>query len=251
MSNPGPAEQPARIPVPPDTEPRIATILRHPFRAPQFVLDRWVYPRAFALLRGVQVSGRILLKGWPLVEVVRGATVSLGDGVVLNSRNTDYHVNMHSPVKLFADRPGAEIRIGANSRIHGTCIHAHRSVRIGARCLVAANTQIFDGSGHDLSFPNVERRIHTRGTSKPIVIEDDVWVGANCIILPGVHVGRGAVLAAGSVVSQDIPPYSLAAGNPAKVVRRYGGDIPISHPSARPLTEDLRGASSRARGPGP
>ena len=56
-------------------------------------------------------------------------------------------------------------------------------------------------------------------TKGPIIIGDDVWVGMNAIVLSGVHVGRGAVIAAGSVVTKDVPPYAIVAGAPAKVIR--------------------------------
>ncbi|EML0281075.1 acyltransferase [Vibrio alginolyticus] len=111
--------------------------------------------------------------------------------------------------------------MGANTRIHGTCIHAYESITIGKNCLIAANCQIFDGSGHDLSFSDVENRINTRGVSKPVLIEDNVWIGINSIILPGVTIGNGSVIAANSVVTKDIPPMVLAGGNPAKIIKRY------------------------------
>lgn len=166
--------------------------------------------------RGVKVFGL------PMFHVTYSAKIILGDDVVLNSVNSGYHLNMHSPVKLMADREGAEIRIGSGTRIHGTCIHAYNRVVIGERCLVAANCQIFDGSGHDLSFENVAKRVETFGSSEPVVIEDFVWIGANCIILPGVRVGKGSVIGAGSVVARDVPPMSLVAGNPAQLIRKFG-----------------------------
>jgi acetyltransferase-like isoleucine patch superfamily enzyme len=138
--------------------------------------------------------------------------------VILTSRNRGYHLNIHAPVKLFADRPGAEIRIGAETRIAGSCIHAQRSVVIGKRCLIAGDCQIVDSNGHELSFPNVQNRLRTDGASSPIVIEDDVWLGTNTVVLPGVRIGRGAVIGANSVVSANIPAMSVARGNPAEVV---------------------------------
>ena len=129
---------------------------------------------------------------------------------------------MHSPVKLFVDRPGARIIIGAGSRLHGACLHAYSAITIGKRCLIAANTQIIDGSGHDLSFGAVEQRIFTGGDSRPIVLEDDVWVGANTLILPGVTIGKGSVIGAGSVVTKAIPPMVVAAGNPARIIKAAG-----------------------------
>ena len=129
---------------------------------------------------------------------------------------------MHSPVKLIVDRPGTRITIGAHSRLHGACLHAYSAITIGKRCLIAGNTQIIDGSGHDLSFGAVEQRIFTGGDSRPIVLEDDVWVGANTLILPGVTIGKGSVIGAGSVVTKAIPPMVVAAGNPARIIKAAG-----------------------------
>ena len=70
--------------------------------------------------------------------------VIIGNNVTLSSRNKGYHINMHSPVKLFADRQNAIITIGANTQIFGTCIHAYEKIIIGENCLIAANCQIFD-----------------------------------------------------------------------------------------------------------
>ncbi len=78
-----------------------------------------------------------------------------------------------------------------------------------------------DASGHDLSFDDVANRINTSGSIKPVIIQDSVWLGVNTIILPGVTIGQGAVIAAGSVVVKDIPPMVLAAGNPAKVISTH------------------------------
>ena len=66
-----------------------------------------------------------------------------------------------------------------------------------------------------------ENRIKTIGVSKAIKIEDNVWIGANCIILPGVKIGAGSVISAGSVVPKDVPMRTLAGGNPAIVIRSY------------------------------
>jgi acetyltransferase-like isoleucine patch superfamily enzyme len=59
------------------------------------------------------------------------------------------------------------------------------------------------------------------GQSKPIILEDDVWLGARVIVLKGVTIGQGAVIGAGSVVTRDIPPHSVAVGQPARVVKTF------------------------------
>jgi acetyltransferase-like isoleucine patch superfamily enzyme len=168
------------------------------------------------------IADSVVFKGKPIILISNGGMIQIGKGTLLNSSNTGYHINMHSPVKLFADREGAIIKIGERTRIHGTCIHAYRSVVVGDRCLIAANCQIMDCSGHELSFENVENRINTTSGGKPIVIEDCVWIGANTIVLPGVRIGRGSVIAAGSVVVKDVPPMVIAGGNPAKTIKTAG-----------------------------
>jgi acetyltransferase-like isoleucine patch superfamily enzyme len=177
------------------------------------------YQHIYGRVAGLQITGLVYFHGRPLIEIRNGGQIFLEDGVTINSSNRGYHLNLHSPVKLYADRPGATIRIGTGSRIHGTCIHAYQSITIGQRCLIAANCQIIDGSGHDLSFDDVTQRIFTTGDSSPIVIQDNVWIGANSLILPGVTIGQGSVIGAGSVVTKTIPSMVIAAGNPAKVIR--------------------------------
>jgi acetyltransferase-like isoleucine patch superfamily enzyme len=169
--------------------------------------------------KNIKVVGALLINGRPMIDIRKGSELYIGDGVGLNSSNQGYHLNMHSPVKLLADKPGAVIRIGNNTRIHGACIHANELVEIGSNCLIAANCQIFDGNGHDLSFADPSNRINTAGKSRPVIIEDNVWIGANSIILPGVRIGTGAVISANSVVTENIPAMVVARGNPAVVVR--------------------------------
>lgn len=78
-----------------------------------------------------------------------------------------------------------------------------------------------DSNGHDLSFDNVADRINTTGQAESVVIEDNVWLGISVIVLPGVTIGQGAIVGAGSVVTKDIPPMSIAVGVPAQVVKLY------------------------------
>lgn len=180
-----------------------------------------VYVLLLSFQKNVEIAGRLYISGRPLIDIRKGSRLIIGDDVVLGSRNKGYHVNLHSPVKLFADRPGALIRIGDRTRIHGTCIHAYTSISIGSNCLIAANCQIIDSNGHELSFPDVDQRINSSSIGKPIIIEDNVWIGVNTIILPGVVIGYGSVISANSVVATDIPPLAIARGNPATVIKEY------------------------------
>lgn len=90
-------------------------------------------------------------------------------------------------------------------------------VKIGDRTLVGYRVQIISGN-HVV--PGQKGRIFNAGhVKKPVVIGSDVWIGANSIILPGVTIGEGSIVAAGSVVTRDIPPFVYAAGVPAKIIR--------------------------------
>lgn len=140
---------------------------------------------------------------------------------MLNSENIGYHLNMYCSVKLIADGINSKILIGDNTRIAGSCIHSKQDISIGNNCLIAANCQIIDSNGHDLSMQNTSNRINTKGTTSPIIIEDSVWIATNCVILPGVTIGEGSVIGSNSVVKNSIPKYSLAAGNPAVVIKQY------------------------------
>ena len=165
-------------------------------------------------LKGVECAEGVRVRGWPQVYCHPEATIVIGYGVVIHSAKLRYHAHMHSPVKLLADRAGAAIRVGASSRINGACIHAVSSVSIGDRCLIAAGVQIMDSNGHNSSMDNPSGRIHSVDDGRPVVIEDDVWIGFNAIILPGSHIGAGTIVGAGAIVSGYVPPKSLVRPAP-------------------------------------
>ena len=169
----------------------------------------------------LSLGKKVVFKNIPLVLKHPTAIIEIGENTTINSSNYGYHINMHTPCKLYADRASAIIKIGARCRIHGTCIHAYNRIIIGNNCLIAANSQIIDGHGHKLSFDNTSDRINTTDEGVPIIIEDDVWIGANCIIFGGSHIGKGAVISAGSIIKGNVPENSIYGGNPAKIIKQY------------------------------
>ena len=92
-------------------------------------------------------------------------------------------------------------------------------VTIGNNVIFAQNI-VASGLNHEYKDPSVPI-VQQNVTTAPIVVEDDCWIAANVVITAGVTIGRHCVVAAGSVVTKDIPPFSVAAGNPAKVIKRY------------------------------
>ena len=107
---------------------------------------------------------------------------------------------------------GNHSRVGLNNVIIGP-------VCIGNNVNLAQNITI---SGLNHNYKDPLKRIDEQGISTALItIDDDVWIGSNSVITKGVRVGKHSIIAAGSIVSKDVPPYSVAAGNPAKVIKTY------------------------------
>lgn len=127
--------------------------------------------------------------------------------------------------KIFVEK-GALLIIGNNSRINGVHISASQQIEIGNNVRIAPYTIIIDNDYH-----KIEDHFSDEGKKSPIIIEDDVWITMNCMIMKGVTIGKGAVIAAGSVVTKDVAPYSVVGGVPAKLIkmqtREFSG--PIHH----------------------
>lgn len=110
------------------------------------------------------------------------------------------------------------LRVGRNSTWNWGCwINALGGIQIGSNVIIGPYC-IIHSANH--RFDDVDKPITNQGYEKASVkIDDNCWLAANVIVLPGVTVGKGCVIGAGSVVTKDIPPYSVAVGNPAKVIR--------------------------------
>jgi acetyltransferase-like isoleucine patch superfamily enzyme len=107
---------------------------------------------------------------------------------------------------------GDYTRIGLGNTIIGP-------VKIGNHVNLAQNVTV---TGLNHNFFDITKRIDEQGVStKQIKIEDDVWIGANVVVLAGVTIGTHAIIGAGSIVARDVPPYSLCVGSPAKVIKQY------------------------------
>lgn len=120
---------------------------------------------------------------------------------------------------LEARNSTAQISIGDGTWINNgfSAIAEHTSITIGRRVFVGTSVEIFDSDFHGIHIDDRGRSIAE--WAKPVVVEDDVFLGSNIKILKGVTIGRGSVIACGSVVTKDIPPGVVAGGNPARVIR--------------------------------
>jgi acetyltransferase-like isoleucine patch superfamily enzyme len=150
-------------------------------------------------------GGRITLRGRP--RVMNQGKMCFGDRVRLDSTL--------APLEL-ATIDGGFLEIGDNVFINfGTSIVAAAHVKIGADSLIGTHVTVMDTDFH-----RVEDKAWDT-TGRPIIIEERVWLGNRSIVLKGVRIGHDAVVAAGAVVTRDVPPLSVVAGNPARVVREF------------------------------
>ncbi|WP_437925029.1 acyltransferase [Sorangium sp. So ce291] len=169
--------------------------------------------------------------------------IILGDNVVLDGK-----INFVFAAR-FTDRP--TLRIGDNTGIGHDCrIIVGKSITIGKHCRIAGSVYILDSSGHPSDPEDRKRGLPPADSEvRPVVIEDNVWLGARSMIFPGVTVGEGSVVAAGSIVMADVPPYTVVAGNPARRVAslRTEPPPPLVEPASDRSDARSKGADDAAR----
>lgn len=119
--------------------------------------------------------------------------------------------------RLITTRPGALIRVGRNVRLNGCTIIAAERVEVGADC-VLGSCEIRD----HLAYSEAAEHRRQPAVARPVVIDDNVWIGGQVSVLPGVHIGRDSVIGIQAVVFEDVPPGVIAGGNPARVLRPLG-----------------------------
>ncbi|KAI9715679.1 MAG: hypothetical protein M1812_005831 [Candelaria pacifica] len=114
---------------------------------------------------------------------------------------------------------GFNIRLGQASYINwNSTFFDCNPVTIGTRTLVGPNCSFYGGSHH--IDPIVRNGDSGPFFEKPITIEDDCWIGGNVVVLAGVNIGRGSTVGTGSVVTKNVPPFHVVAGNPARILRK-------------------------------
>ena len=112
---------------------------------------------------------------------------------------------------------GSRIEIGDNSGIGENC-QIPDNTKIGRDVMMGPDVLIV-GKNHNYEDLKIPMRLQGAKEAAPVIIGDDTWIGARVIILPGVNIGEGAIVGAGAVVTKDIPPYAICAGNPARIVK--------------------------------
>jgi acetyltransferase-like isoleucine patch superfamily enzyme len=192
-------------------------IMRSPQTMARFAIDRVMAPLWLRCL-GVQIGEGCSFVGWPVINKTPGGRIVLGNAVKVFSRFDSNPAGLPHPTILAALGVESAIRIGDRTGISGASIVAHSTITIGHDVLVGAGACIWDTDFHPLE-PHQRQQHPTRGAqSAAIRIDHDVFIGARAIILKGVSIGWGAVVGAGAVVTKDVAPCEIVAGNPARPV---------------------------------
>lgn len=155
----------------------------------------------------IDFNGKLYI-GYNSPKIPKSAKSNLfmGNGAKLISHGTfricnGFFINIHN---------NAELELGSGYFNHGVKIYCHNKIRIGYNVAIAEDVILMDFDEH---------KIDELSLSKSIQIGNNVWIGIRAIILKGVNIGEGSVIAAGALVARDVPPRCLAAGVPAKIIK--------------------------------
>jgi acetyltransferase-like isoleucine patch superfamily enzyme len=158
--------------------------------------------------------------GVPVIDVYEQGQFCIGDNFTMNNGSKFNRIGRQQPC-YFIVLDYACLTIGNNVGMSSTAIVCHQEISIGNNVKIGGNVTIYDTDFHSLDKEN--RKVYAEDVkfmkTKPVRIDDDVFIGAHSIILKGVTIGEGAIIGAGSVVSKSVPANEIWAGNPARFIR--------------------------------
>lgn len=170
-----------------------------------FIQGAWKLLLAKIFLRSFKKVGKLpSVNGVPMIR--NKGEVYLGDRVRIWS--------VFEKTKILV-RKGGVLIIGSNSRINGVHIGVTQKVIIGLNVRIAPYTIILDSDFHE-----VGNHMSEDGKTSPVIIKDNVWIATRATILKGVTIGENSVVATGAVVTRDVPPNSVVAGVPARIIKK-------------------------------
>ncbi|MCJ7570854.1 MAG: acyltransferase [Candidatus Thermoplasmatota archaeon] len=140
--------------------------------------------------------------------------IELGNNVSLNS----YPRGQLFKTGLFTYLENSVIKIGNNCRLNGTTVYSRNKIIIGNDCMFGPGVVILDNDSHNPSIDPIIRRSGEIADS-PVIIGNNVWIGMRSIIMKGVHIGDNSIIAAGSIVTKNVPDNQLFGGNPATFIK--------------------------------
>lgn len=189
---------------------------------PRFVRQlffKWLNPVMFQsaganIGKGFNVKNRVYLK------LYKNAKLNIGNNFSIESGDAINPISRNIKACIFVDN-GASLTIGNRVGMSGSTIWRRDRIDIGNNVKIGACCTILDNDCHSLNYIHrcTKGEDYPNTKHRPVIIEDDVLIGAHSIILKGTHIGARSIIGAGSVVSGDIPADCIAAGNPCKVIK--------------------------------
>jgi acetyltransferase-like isoleucine patch superfamily enzyme len=167
----------------------------------------------------VQIGENLRLMGQPIFDVAPDACLKIGPKVTMISLPEGNLAGLSKRCSIGVE-PGAKLTIGESCGFSGVSIYCALEISIGSHLTCGANVSIWDTDFHPLDAQ--ARRANDRSAiqRKAVIIGDDVFLGANVLVLKGARIGDRAIIGAGSVVTGTVPPDEIWAGNPARFLRR-------------------------------
>ncbi|MGQ1946426.1 acyltransferase [Geofilum sp. OHC36d9] len=179
----------------------------------------WLYVVFMFIVNGVKFSSFESF-GFPIINISLKGKCSIGRGLKMHNGAKFCASGINGKCKIDVRNKG-ELIIGNSVGLSDVTIICQEHITIGNNVLLGVGTQIRDTDEHSL---NVADRLNgldkIRQKSSPIVIGDNVFIGANCMILKGINIGANSIVGAGSVLTKNVPPEEIWAGNPAKFIRK-------------------------------
>ncbi len=179
------------------------------------VYKKFYYPYIFKA-QNIYYKDIPIIRG-PL-KIINKGKCFLGSGLVFNSSFLSNPMGLNKQCSIFVEKNGT-LRIDDYSGFSGVSIFCKNDIKIGKNLFCGGNVNIWDTDFHSLNYQL--RRTHDEDSvsSAPILIGNDVFIGANSTILKGVRIGDRSIIGACSLVTKDVPPDQVWAGNPAKFIR--------------------------------
>jgi acetyltransferase-like isoleucine patch superfamily enzyme len=175
---------------------------------------------AFGLLRGAFFYRAAGFNRFPVIH--RGVKVLTANGTVRIGHLSEIHDRVALSAIAEPGGPHAKLTIGDYTSIwYGTVVSARHEIFIGNQCAISWNCTIIDNDMHEIIYP--DEPVSRQSGDDAVRIGNHVWIGAQAIVLKGVTIGENSIVAAGAIVTKDVPPYTLVAGAPAKPIRAIAG----------------------------
>jgi acetyltransferase-like isoleucine patch superfamily enzyme len=171
-----------------------------------------------------KLNNKVNIFGFPIISIKKGADIQVGKNLTMISNSFFSEIGVDHPVIIRLLNKNSKLIINNNVGISGGSICVGKEVVIENEVMLGANVLIADTDFHSVE-PYNRRYSKDTARAEKIIIKKNVFIGMNTIILKGVTIGENSVVGAGSIVTKNIPPNVIAAGNPCKVLREIKNSI--------------------------